>query len=464
MTNFKFDSSDLKIVAALYCEGMAREDIAHVLCVSENDVQRMIEAAEGSEYFTYTPKLTLAIMDHEVEEVVYGTIFTDTLRKTLQSKLEFSVVPVTITPSPIAMFRTYKTDAIIGSKQWKEYNESEWQSTQMVCRRAAQELSKFLLDGKPHIVGLNWGAMVKETIRHIAPLPSLSHNKKITVVSLFGDLEFHFPGHDIQYRRSIELNSNKLVNQLVQRLGGQAEAIPLNVPGFIPVQFSHNIDSFEAIRSFLTSHSSYRKIFGATPIDSLQKPQFDAVMVERPADSMISRIDTIVTGFGSADNYTVLNAYFKSWLTQSENDQLVQYFREEKVVGDIGGHLIAPPKAKNDDDLVNFLNTLNRRILATQPNDFISVASRYLKGRIGAGVMGIATGARKAKVLYTLLSQDPCPVSRLVLDSHCALALLYLIDPKEFKDFIAGKGKRHAEKSEEWSEGTRRLIPIKVNY
>jgi hypothetical protein len=99
--------------------------------------------------------------------------------------------------------------------------------------------------------------------------------------------------------------------------------------------------------------------------------------------------------------------------------------------------------------------------LAAQPSDFIDVASRYQKTKKGAGVIAVTVGARKAKILYTLLSWAPCPLSMLVIDSHCALALLNSIDPESFKDFVASQeGKRLVGGHKKWSDGTKTLIPI----
>jgi len=460
MIKVQFNLRDLQLVAALYCEGMTKQNIAYILSADDDYVQKMIEEAELRDYFTYEPKLTLDVLNPEVRELVYNEVLTDALCKTLKKKLEFSNIPVSITPSPVDMFTKYKIDAKVETEDFKDYTNAEWESVRIVGNRASQELSKILFDGEDHIIGLNWGTIVEETINNVSPLPSQISANKIKVISLFGDLEFHSPKIDISLFTSVELNCNKLVNRLVQRLGGQAKAVQLNVPGFIPEQFSKNKDTFEAIKFFLTSHNSYKKIFGTPPSKSSSQYQSVTVLTDRSSEAMISSVDTIITGFGSADNYTVLSEYLRSWLSSEEIKILFNYSRDEKIAGDIGGHLLASPLAKDDHELANFLKKLNRRILATQPNDFIDVASRHIKSGKGAGVMGMAVGARKAKILYTLLSQNPCPISRLVIDSHCALALLHLIDPAEFKAFVRDRGGKLVEKHSCWSEETKKFIPV----
>src|SRR5205085_9624838 len=106
-----------------------------------------------------------------------------------------------------------------------------------------------------------------------------------------------------------------------------------------------------------------------------------------------------------------------------------------------------------------FLLEINRRIPAAQPSDFRHVASTHVKTHKGGGVVGVTVGARKAKILFTLLSQNPCPISRLIIDVHCALALLNLLDRAEFARLIRNEGQSLVQERANWSEGTRRLIP-----
>jgi DNA-binding transcriptional regulator LsrR (DeoR family) len=460
MNQKQFNPIELQKVAALYCEGMKRESIAETLSRDENDIQRMIEYARQCGLFSEQPLLTLDTLSPEVQEFVYNETLTKKLKDALGEKIELGLAPITITPSPTSMFTTFHIDTTENSEPLAAYTKAEGDSLELVCRRAAQELMSFLLDDEPHIVGLNYGVIVRDTIKHIHPLPSQLSGAKLSVVSLFGDLEFHSPDQVIPPLRSLDVNCNNMVSQLVQRMGGQAEAVPLNVPGFIPAQFAFSEQTFDAIQSLLTSHSSYRRIFGAPPTQDSAETKNLAAITKRPAEAMISHMDTIITGFGAADNYTVLSHYLNSWLDKEEIETLLEYCHAGKVVGDIGGHLISPSEAKDDNDLINFLLRINRRTLAAQPSDFIHVASRHLKSRKGAGVLGIAAGARKAKILSTLLSRSPCPISRLVIDTHCALALLDSIDPKEFKRFVSDEGKRFVETTENWSESTRKLIPV----
>lgn len=459
MAYMQFDPRELQKVAALYCAGMQKEDIAQVLSKNENEVQRMIENAEQLNYFEYRPYLSGRTLDPKVEDFVYNATLTTPLSNLFKDKIEGSLFPIIVTPSPVSMFRTYEVDARRNPKHYEDYRKAERASTRIVARRAAEEVSKYLFDGKDHVIGLNYGYVVRETISNIRLMPSLPSGK-ISVVSLFGDLEFNMPELNESPVHSTDVNCNNLVSQLAQQLGQRAEAVPLSVPGFIPVWFTTNEDTFNEIRTFLTSHASYRRIFGSPPANDPESPRETHGITDRQSDAKIAHMDVIITGFGSADSYTGLHGFIRAWLSDDEIKDLQKYAQQHRIVGDIGGHLVASGEARGDAALRLFLLNINRRIPAAQPSDFIEVASKPRKIPNSAGVVGVTVGARKANILFTLLSRDPCPISRLITDTHCALALFNLVDPREFRRFIDGDGKRLVEGSEDWSEDTRNLIPV----
>ena len=457
----EFNEDDLQKAAALFCEGMKKQEIAEILFVSEEEVERMIEAASQKDYFHYQPRPTSKVLSSDVYDFVSNEKLTSALNACLRRKMECTLTPITITPSPFTMFTRYTMSPNDESEDFKEYLDAEKESVRMTTWRAAQRLSSVLFDGEDHTIGLNWGAIVGETIMKVVPHASRMDHSAISVVSLFGDLDFFSPDGDLPSLVGMDMNCNNLVAQLVQRLRGNGEAVPLNVPGFIPAKFAKNQNTFDAIRDFMTSHSSYRRIFGDSPPEDPRQPRNVEGVRHRPTQAKIAHIDTIVTGLGAPDSYTVLRNYHTSLMDGDEIATFLKYCKKGKVVGDIGGHLVESRTGKEDQEVVDFLKNINRRLLAAQPSDFIDVASRYQKTKKGAGVIAVTVGARKAKILYTLLSWAPCPLSMLVIDSHCALALLNLIDPNSFKDFIASQeGGRLVEGHKKWSEGTKTLIPI----
>lgn len=457
----QFSDDILQKVAVLYCEGMKKQDIAQVLFIHENDIQRIIEAASQKGYFDYQPVLKTNVINSETRQFVNNEVLITALKECLHKKFECMLAPITITPSPFSMFTKFAMNPDESSSDFDTYLNAERGSVQIAAARAAEKLSQCLFDGENHTVGLNWGAVVGETIKRIHPLPSQLGDGRISVVSLFGDLDFFASEDDQEPLGAKGMNCNNLVTQLVQRLGDRGEAVPLNVPGFIPVKFGKDKQTFDAIRTFMTNHSSYRRIFGGLPPENPRESRKTEGISSYPSQAKISSVDTIITGLGVADNYTILRNYHTSLLDAEEIQLLLKYCETDQVVGDIGGHLIESKKGGENKEVVRFLTKINKRLLAAQPSDFIDVASRHLKTKKGGGVVAVTVGARKAKILYTLLSWSPCPISMVITDTHCALALLYLIDPGDFKRFISTQeGKQLVKGHEAWSNDTRNMIPI----
>jgi len=454
-----FDEVQLQKAAALYCEGLTTAEISEIMSVATSEVQRMIEHAEQSGLLEYRPRLLLDRLLPEVTEFVYDEMLTQTLHSILKESQELSLIKLHISRSPSSMFTGYSESAAEQSEEHRKYRKAEFISLRACAARASDELCSRLFDGNDHSIGVNWGISVKLTIDNMRPLPSQLSEAQLSVISLFGDLDFH--PHDSADRvGSQHVNCNTHVQQLAQRLGGRAEQVPLNVPGFIPAEFAHERQTFNGIRKFLGSHASYRKIFGELPGDDSTKPRKYNGIIDVVSDARITKMDTIITGFGSADTYTDAFHFLKFWLDDDAIAKLLRYCAAEKVAGDIAGHLVPSATGEEDDDLMRFLGTTNQRLLAAQPSDFVDVASRHRKNDVGAGVVGVTVGARKAKIVATLLSWVPCPISTLFVDTHCALALLAELSGTEFRKYMRGPGRRLLRDVNDWSADTRRLIPV----
>jgi hypothetical protein len=246
------------------------------------------------------------------------------------------------------------------------------------------------------------------------------------------------------------LACNDIVTLLANRIGPHAKAELLNVPVFIPQEFAGNPETFASIRRFLTSHQSYRNIFG------------NARAGEQPrGGGFVTSMDTIITGFGSADNYTVLHRFLPSWLNPEESDAIISYCAKGSIAGDLGGHFISSWRESGEGGIESFLAGINSRLIAATPRDFEAVAQRHARNRhAGAGVVGIAAGGRKARILHALLSRTPSPLSRLFIDSHCGLVLLSLLDRKRYNDLMGTDGFAQRYSVASWSAGTRRLMSL----
>ncbi|MEM7133130.1 MAG: hypothetical protein AAF702_42920 [Chloroflexota bacterium] len=457
------DSIELQKVAALYSEGMTINNISRMLAHPEEDIKRLIEVAIERKYLKYEPVLIWETLDREVQELVYNESLTNTLSSALENNLECAIVPITITCSPTEMFTKYQKQMRDDADAADIYQKSELESIKVVAKRAADEISRLIFSKGEHILGINWGTLVSEVLKYIRPVPS-ELSGKLTIVSLFGDLDFHSPDNNIPswlFARSEAVNCNSLVTKLVQRLGAGCEGILLNVPGFVPARFAQDERLFEQIREFMSSHYSYRQIFGGAPTNDPSMPRNIAETIGLDTEPKISEMDTIITGIGATDNYTLMHRYLNSLLNDKEIEILLKYCEDDLIIGDLAGHLVISEEGKEHALVPTFVQEINHRILAANPSDFCQVATRNRHTRKGAGVVVVAIGARKAKVIYTLLSQNPCPFSRLIIDSHCALALLNLIDPVAFKDYVQSKESMHfVQSSETWSRDTKTLIPV----
>jgi hypothetical protein len=173
-------------------------------------------------------------------------------------------------------------------------------------------------------------------------------------------------------------------------------------------------------------------------------------------------MDTVITGVGSIDNYGSLTRFMPTWLDADESRKVLAYCRDGSIVGDLGGYLVPAPETSDKIEQVKtFLNAINRRLIAATVDDFKAVAERHAKNpQSGAGVVCIAAGARKARILNALLAEQSCPVSRLFIDSHCALALLHLLDPARYSALRSTHGKQLLTGGDGWSKATKALIPV----
>ena len=452
----------LQKVAALHCEGIPSTEIAGMLSLSHGEVRRMIERAEQSGYFLYSPQLNVSALSSEAIEFIQNGSLSHALCSALADIPELSFISIDVTPSPAAMFARFCLNAAEGTSEYSEYRTAEYMSLNAVATHVAARFSKGLFDGRDHVIGVNWGVGVKRVIDHIRPPAKHQAPGNLAVISLFGDMEFYPQDPSAQSVGSEHVNCNDHVWELASRLAPYAQAVPLNAPCFVPAGFAKDQNTFNAIREFLGSHSSYRRIFGELPGDDPIRPRKYNGIIDFASDVKITQMDSILTGVGSADAYTQMSAFLKFWLDASELKTLRNYCMQELVVGDLGCHLICSPEAEENDELKRFLRQINRRILGAQPSDFVDVASRHRKTGIGVGVVTMAIGARKAKILARLLTlpNSPCPISALVVDTHCALALLKELNVREYRSFMSGPGTRFFAETDTWSPDTRTLLLV----
>ncbi len=435
-------------VIALYCEGFHEKQIAQMVMEEERKVYQIIERGLEKGDITHVPKLNLKALDSSVHTTVYQTKQIEELKKRLEAQLEMKPIKLTIKPTPRIAEETLRDD----------FN-AEKEALKLISREAARQLSKILFNGKDQTIGFNWGYAVWKVVDNLHPLPGEIGDSQIKGVSLFGDLEYTRKENKSirKLESAIQLSCNSIITKFVQKLGGRGVAVPLNVPFFIPWNLAEHTQHFENTHKFLTNRVSYKRIFGTRP----PKNPMMSREKDKNNEALINEMTTIITGFGAVDSVTTFHKYLTHLLSEKEIAELETYVQAGKIVGDIGGHLVSSQDSKDDAAVSNFLVRINQRILAANPGDFKAIASKHRKNKQGGGVIGIAVGARKAKILHALLAQDPCPVSRLIIDSHCALALLNQMNEQDYRDFIKEKsGAVLMEDRKYWSEKTKEMIPL----
>jgi len=440
------DYTRIQEAAGLHCEGLTEEDIAIIMDLEKHRVHALLEQGMSLGYYHYQPVYTLPKLGSELHHTLLHERVTHDLSYALENTLHLRSNHVRVTWSPPAMFEHYREQPANHGAIDETYRQAETQSLQNVARIAGRYLARRLFDDSAHTIGLNYGTSVMFTVKEIPILPSRI-TRKLTIVSLFGDLGYYLapqPLHKDGYAPC-----NEIVSLLADKIGEPplVRKELLSVPVFIPHTFATSKDTFLKIRSFLTQHASYEKIFGHENGDD-SSPLFD-------------KIDTIITGVGSVDNYTSLSRFLPLWLSEQESEKLLEYCREGKIAGDLGGHFIPDPAyATGSHDVARFLDRINQRLIAASPDRFKEVAERYAYNpHSGAGVVCAAAGARKAKILFALLNEPSCPLSCLFIDSHCALALLYLIDEEKYTRLISSDNRLFAG-AKRWSEETKALIPV----
>lgn len=479
-----YDTNLRKRVASLFCQEIGSREIGRILQIEESEILEILDLAEEEGIFDYRPIFRQIPKDALIFDFVQSQFETLNLRNRFYDVLEGLNTVFAITPSPSEMFETYHVNAKKYTSKWYKYRSAERLSIARVARLASEILTPALLDGDEHTVGVNWGAVVKAVIDRIVPRPMdlIDTDHTLTWVALFGDLNFHTTPQPHDRREDAEaddwdptlLNSNDHVSEIAKRFGKRGRAVRLAVPGIVPARVAaYDEEVFRDVCDWLTGHSSYKRIFGQPPPNDPSEPRAIGRQQEGAIETEIERMDTIITGLGGADDYTELSRYLDGWLCDPETEnpcvvkafgdeiqKLRRFCEEKRIVGDIGGHLVPAHSHREDGEVLQFLSNVNRRLLAARPTDFADVARRHRRSKKGAGVVAIAVGARKARILHSVLSMEDCPISHLVIDTHCALALLNELGVKHLRHYLVDEGDQIRQSYERWSDSTKKLIPL----
>jgi DNA-binding transcriptional regulator LsrR (DeoR family) len=266
---------------------------------------------------------------------------------------------------------------------------------------AARRLCDVLSEGS-HVVGVNWGWSVRHCVTNLRPTRS---NPNLRFVPLIGSLSLD--ENDPHFEEAIECSSNRLA-QLAATAFHAPRSPRLTTPAYIPRRFYQDVHRLQAIREFIESDISYRRIFGGKDENGVWQP------------GLMNQVDTLITGLTSLDVQT-LPIYRPNLITPED----LPVLQRAGVVGDLALHLLVEPGEPSDATLSEermLVNSINDLIVGATPRDFIHVAERVRQGQAnGLGVVVLAVGAWKARILTTAIRLRA--VNELITDLETAIAI-----------------------------------------
>lgn len=277
--------------------------------------------------------------------------------------------------------------------------ESYAENVQRLGLFAANRLSEALAEGA-HVVGVNWGWSVRHCVAHLRPARP---NPELRFIPLVGNLSLD--ESDPHYEEAMECSSGRLA-QTAAAAFGAPRAPRLSTPAYIPRRFHQDARGFRAIRDFIESDVSYRRIFGGK----------DEAGEYRPG--LMAQVDTVITGLSSLDVRT-LPTYRPGLITQDDLPAL----EAAGVVGDLALHLVVESRPAEDTSPERSLvDSLNDLIVGASPGDFIRIADQSRGAdAAGLGVVVLAAGSWKARILTTAIRMGA--VNELITDLDTALAI-----------------------------------------
>jgi DNA-binding transcriptional regulator LsrR (DeoR family) len=318
----------------------------------------------------------------EVWRELQGRMTCVEIERALQEHFGANTVRrITVLPSP---------SAFAGEAQ-----QTHSQNVERVGLFAAQRIVE-ALGADSHVVGVNWGWSVRHCVTNLRPSKP---NPELRFVPLIGNLSLD--ENDAHYEEAIECSSNRLA-QLAASAFGAPRAPRLSTPAYIPRRFHDDLSGLRAIRDFIESDVSYRRIFG----DS-REPGLNA------------QVDTVVTGLSSIDVQT-LPTYRPNLITESD----LPVLEAAGVVGDLALHLIAEPHEGGTapPEALRLVESINDLIVGASPADFVRVAERARSSETaGLGVVVLSVGAWKARILSAAIRMRA--VNELITDLDTALAI-----------------------------------------
>jgi len=371
---------------------MPLKSIAEILGKSPATITRRLDEVRQAGWLRDHPEFT---PPPDVWKELQSRMTCANVEAALQNHFGRSLLQrVTVLPSPLRPSGSARS------------RETHTENVARVGLYAARRLEEALSVGA-HVVGINWGWSVRQCVVNLRPDPTKKHHE-LRFVPLVGNLSLD--ENDPHYEEAIECSSNRLA-QAAATAFGAPRSPRLSTPAYIPRRFHADARDLRAIRDFIESDISYRRIFGGPVENGVAQP------------SLIEQVDTLVTGLTSLDVQTL--PIYRPGLITPEDLPVLQ---RAGVVGDLALHLLVEQDGAGEPtdsassperELVAHINDL---IVGASPQDFIRVAERVRSGQVnGLGVVVLAVGAWKARILTTAIRLRA--VNELITDLETALAI-----------------------------------------
>ncbi len=376
-------NSRAKVVAYLSHLGYTQQAIADHLNVAVITVTRSLDLARKLGYLgPARPELRLRGRDLDA---ICPTVTDPDLTRMVQKRLR---------PLGVARVR------VIPASERPEENARRVEVACAVLLRLA--ISQF--EGKPHVLGLTWGMMLRGMI-DAAHLPSIDPDS-LTLVPISGEISM-LPT-DPRLPRARRSASNQLVRELSHRLGlAKTRTYFLRAPAAIPRAFQERPEALAVAWEMIEQDPTVQTILGCrhSTLPGAAKP-------------LLARIGTVFTGIGALAPYSASTELGAFDLHDGELDQL----RADGIVGDLNGHLLRAGGAGINTQ--SPAGRINQLAVGAAPDDLRRIAERRRKlpHHPGYGVVLGAAGAPKAPAVLAACAARA--VNQLVISADTAAAIL----------------------------------------
>lgn len=365
---------------------MPLKNIAEILGKSPATITRRLDEVRQAGWLRDHPEFT---PPPEVWREIQGRMSCSAVEAALRDHFGVDLLQrVTVLPSSV---RPDSADT----------REARPENVERVGLYAARRLAETLSDGA-HVVGVNWGWSVRHCVTNLRPTRT---NPSLRFVPIVGNLSLDET--DPHFEEAIECSSNRLAQAAASAFSAPRSP-RLSTPAYIPRRFHGDARGLRAIRDFIESDVSYRRIFGGADEAGARQP------------GLLDHVDTLVTGLTSLDVDT-LPVYRPNLITTDD----LPVLQRAGVVGDLALHMLVERNGDataQDSPEQKLVQEINDLIVGAAPADFIRVAERARRGETsGLGVIVLAVGAWKARILTTAIRLRA--VNELVTDLETALAI-----------------------------------------